>query len=69
MDKTEALPTGLKETQKKERVSFRDKVIGGSAARFAESAGSLEGDKLGKVSGKQGDSNKPSVTFTDEARA
>ncbi|MED6152455.1 hypothetical protein PIB30_092309 [Stylosanthes scabra] len=60
---------GLKEEFKKESVSFRDKVVGGSTTKFMETTAGLDGDRLGKVLGKQGDTTRPSVTFTDETRS
>ncbi|MED6182253.1 hypothetical protein PIB30_026908 [Stylosanthes scabra] len=68
VEKCEVPFAGMKEDSKKERVSFRDKVVGGSTTKFMEIAASLDGDRLGKVSGKQGDSTRPSVTFTHETR-
>ncbi|MED6130751.1 hypothetical protein PIB30_003325 [Stylosanthes scabra] len=69
VEKSEVPLTGMKEDFKKERVSFRDKVVSGSTTKFMETAAGLDGDRLGKVSGKQGDSTRPSVTFTDEIRS
>ncbi|MED6116964.1 hypothetical protein PIB30_105341, partial [Stylosanthes scabra] len=51
---------------KKERVSFRDKLVGGSTSNSSELGAGLEGELLGTVRGKQGDPIPPSVTFTDE---
>nr|XP_025647686.1 uncharacterized protein LOC112742662 [Arachis hypogaea] len=51
-----------------QRISFRDKVVGASARRALEVADSLDGDKMATVVGKQGDSEIPTVTFTEEAK-
>ncbi|MED6116812.1 hypothetical protein PIB30_103691, partial [Stylosanthes scabra] len=69
VDNKGVLPSATEESHKKERISFRDKVVGGSATNFTELVAQLDGDRLGKVFGKQGDSIKPRVTFTDETRA
>ncbi|XP_016172750.1 uncharacterized protein LOC107615158 [Arachis ipaensis] len=51
-----------------QRISFRDKVVGASTRRALEVADSLDGDKMATVVGKQGDSEIPTVTFTEEAK-
>ncbi|MED6213377.1 hypothetical protein PIB30_092546, partial [Stylosanthes scabra] len=53
VEKIDVQLTGLKDGLKKERVSFRDKLVGDSTSTLMETAAGLDGDRLGKVSGKQ----------------
>ncbi|XP_025664446.1 uncharacterized protein [Arachis hypogaea] len=50
------------------KISFRDKVIGPEKSKAFALAGSLSGDSIATVVGKQGDSQPPCVNFTEEAK-
>ena len=55
--------------EKPSKVSFRDKVIGAEKSKAFALVGSLSGDGIATVTGKQGDSRPPSVSFTKEAKS
>ncbi|XP_020979672.1 uncharacterized protein LOC110272150 [Arachis ipaensis] len=67
--------SGVKEGSSREglgkpsKVSFRDKVIGAEKSKAFALVGSLSGDGIATVTGKQGDSHPPSVSFTKEAKS
>ena len=67
--------SGVKEGSSREglgkptKVSFRDKVIGAEKSKAFALVGSLSGDGIATVTGKQGDSRPPSVSFTKEAKS
>ncbi|XP_057733875.1 uncharacterized protein LOC130949067 [Arachis stenosperma] len=55
--------------EKSSKVSFRDKVIGAEKSKAFALVGSLSGYGIATVTGKQGDSRPPSVSFTKEAKS